>query len=240
MKREIHFASRKGGTGKSTLCALVANHLEYHGKKVLVVDCDNCSTLTWKRKGDMKSFAISSDALYPIISGEEYYKREGSFDDFDYVLFDNDSRVGEGRPAVMVVPFIYTEMVVDSTFRFVREMSGVKNCDIFFLPNEVNGYKQSIKKKDIVETINWMLGIFGTILPKVGNSRLFDQVDTVGNIDDQNQLIKDFVNKLLPECPMTEEQLDHGKADLSASVGGDMSETAEPSEESFEPQAVED
>lgn len=213
MKREIHFASRKGGTGKSTLCAMVANHLATNGKKVLVVDCDSCSTLTWKRKSDLK---VQSDpsSLYPIILGDDYYKQGESSDSYDYVLFDNDSRVGEGSSVLTVVPFIYTEMVVDSTFRFVKEQCGDKNCDIVFLPNEVNGYKQAIKKKDVVENINWILGIFGTILPRVNNSRLFDQVNTIVNTVEQNQLIKDFVNALLPDCPMTEEQLEPTNLEL--------------------------
>ena len=106
-----------------------------------------------------------------------------------------------------MVPFIYTEMVLDSTFRFVRDMRSSENSEVLFVPNEVHGYKQSVKKRDIMENVNWILGIFGKILPKVSNSRLMDQVSTIANTVEMNLLVKDFIDALLPECKMTEEEL---------------------------------
>ncbi len=98
-------------------------------------------------------------------------------------------------------------MVLDTTFRFVRNLKTTGGCKVAFVPNEVNGYKQSIKKKDVVDTINWILGIFGRILPKVPNSRQMAQVNTISNAVETNVLVKDFINALVPECQMTEEEL---------------------------------
>ena len=205
MTKVILFASRKGGTGKSTLCAMVANHLAGNGMKVALIDCDNCSTLTWRRKSDIKVMDDCLQPSYSIYQREDYFGNEENFSAYDYVLIDNlDTR--EHRSDIIIIPFIYSEMVLDSTFRFVKDIKGEKDCEILFLPNEVNGFKQSIKKKDVIESINWILGIFGKILPKVPNSRLMDQVNTIGNTIEQNILIKDFVNKVFPECPLILEQ----------------------------------
>ena len=211
MTKEILFASRKGATGKSTLCAMVANHLASNGMKVAVIDCDNCDTLTWRRKADMKALPEGAQPPYPIFRDEDFIDKEHLFEGYDYVLIDNDDLVrGNGKGAV-VVPFIYTEMVLDSTFRFVRDMRSSENSEVLFVPNEVHGYKQSVKKRDIMENVNWILGIFGKILPKVSNSRLMDQVSTIANTVEMNLLVKDFIDALLPECKMTEEELTAGE-----------------------------
>ena len=211
MKNEILFASRKGGTGKSTLCAMVANHLASNGMRVAVIDCDNSTTLTWRRKADMKSMPEGERPPYPIFQDEDYFDKEHLFEEYDYVLIDNYDLARENGAGVVVVPFIYTEMVIDSTFRFVRDMGRPGNCKVLFVPNEVHGYKQSIKKRDVMENVNWILGIFGKILPKVSNSRLMDQVNTIANTVEMNLLVKDFVDALLPECKMSEVELTAGE-----------------------------
>ena len=101
-----------------------------------------------------------------------------------------------------------------------------------FLPNEVSGYKQSIKKKDINENINWILGIFGKILPKVSNSRLMDQVNTIANTVEQNLLIRDFVNELVPECPMSDEEITIGEEETTS---GDIHQDIPIQRDLFEP-----
>lgn len=207
MKKEILFASRKGATGKSTLCAMVANHLASNGMKVAVIDCDNCSTLTWRRKADMKGLPEGEQPPYPVFLDEDYFDKEHLFEGYDYVLIDNYDMAREGVNGAVVVPFIYTEMVIDSTFRFVRNMRRTGSCELLFVPNEVHGYKQSIKKRDIIENVNWILGIFGKILPKISNSRLMDQVNTIANTAEMNLLVRDFVDALLPECKMGEDEL---------------------------------
>ena len=214
MTKEILFASRKGGTGKSTLCAMVANHLASNGMKVAVIDCDNCYTLTWRRKSDMKILPEGENPKYPILTDDDYFDKEHDFDSYDYVLFDNYDMVSEGRVGALIIPLIYSEMVLDSTFHFIRNMKRVGGTKLMFLPNEVSGYKQSIKKKDINENLNWILGIFGRILPKVANSRLMEQVNTIANTVEQNLLIKDFVNALLPECPMSDDEITIGEEEI--------------------------
>ena len=204
---EILFASRKGGTGKSTLCAMVANHLALSGKTIAVIDCDNCNTLTWKRKSDKKSLSEIEGIPYQIISFDEYFDNEEKYEDYDFILFDNYASVSESNAVIIVIPFIYSEMVLDSTFKFIKDLKKSGHEKIVFVPYEVNGYKQVIKKKDTIETINWILGIFGKIMPKVGYSRVMEQVSTIKNTVEQNMLVKDFINELLPDCSMQESEI---------------------------------
>lgn len=204
---EILFASRKGGTGKSTLCAMVANHLALSGKTIAVIDCDNCNTLTWKRKSDKKILSEIEGIPYQIISFDEYFDNEEKYEDYDFILFDNYASVSESNAVIIVIPFIYSEMVLDSTFKFIKDLKKSGHEKIVFVPYEVNGYKQVIKKKDSIETINWILGIFGKIMPKVGYSRVMEQVSTIKNTVEQNMLVKDFINELLPDCSMQESEI---------------------------------
>ena len=103
---EILFASKKGGTGKSTLCAMVANHLALSGKTIAVIDCDNCNTLAWKRKSDKKSLSDIEGIPYQIISFDEYFDNEEKHEDYDFILFDNYASVSESNAGIIVIPFI--------------------------------------------------------------------------------------------------------------------------------------
>ncbi len=205
---KILFASRKGGTGKSTLCAMVANHLALLGKTIAVIDCDNCNTLTWKRKSDKKPLSENEISPYQIFLSDEYFGKEKEFEDSDYILFDSFASFTEINVDFIVIPFIYSEMVLDSTFKFIKDLRTTGHEKIMFVPNEVNGYKQALKKKDTIETINWILGIFGKIMPKVSYNRVMEQVSTISNTKEQNLLIKDFVDELLPpDCSMQEREI---------------------------------
>ena len=51
----IVFANQKGGTGKSTLCVMMAHWLTEHGKKVVVYDADSQQTLYDHRQDDIKA-----------------------------------------------------------------------------------------------------------------------------------------------------------------------------------------
>ncbi len=226
---EILFASRKGGTGKSTLCAMVANHLALSGKEIAVIDCDNCNTLTWKRKSDKKTLPEGEQPPYEIISPEEYYGNRERYENFDFILFDNNHQVSDGNAGIIVVPFLYSEMVLDSTFKFIKNMKTHGHEEIVFVPYEVAGYKQVIKKKDTIETIKWILGIFGKIVPKVGYGRVMEQVSTIKNTVEQNLLIKDFINTIFPDCPMQESEVI--LSDVDNSTGEDNTIEEPPSEE---------
>ena len=235
---EILFASRKGGTGKSTLCAMVANHLALLGKTIAVIDSDNCNTLTWKRKSDRKSLSEIESIPYPIISLDEYFDNEEKYEDYDFILFDNCTSVSEGNAGIIVIPFIYSEMVLDSTFKFIKDLKKTGHEKIVFVPYEVNGYKQVIKKKDTIETINWILGIFGKIMPKVGYNRVMEQVSTIKNTVEQNLLVKDFINELLPDCSMQENEISHSigkEEDESSNISEDSETTLTTNSEEQEP-----
>lgn len=210
---EILFASKKGGTGKSTLCSMVANHLALSGKRVIIIDGDNCNTLTWRRKSDNKILSGDEQPPYSIISYDEYIGNREKYEEYDYILLDNHNCVSDGSAGIIVIPFIFSEMVLDSTFKFIKNLKTTGREEIVFVPNEVAGYKQAIKKKDTIETIKWILGIFGKIMPKVGYSRVMEQASTIRNTVEQNLLIRDFIDTLFPDCPMQECEITQSEED---------------------------
>ena len=172
MRKEILFASRKGGTGKSTLCAMVANHLAGNGMKGAVIDCDNCATLSWWRKADMRSQPEDGQPPYPIFRDGDYFDKEHLFEEYDYVLIDNYDLVREDGTGIVVVPFTYTEMVLDSTFAFVRDMGKARGREVMFVPNEVQGYKQSVKNGPYP----WTIACLGSSRHRIFLARILEWV----------------------------------------------------------------
>ena len=54
MGKIISFANQKGGVGKTSLCAIFANHLTAKGQKVSVKDMDIQMSLSGHREDDLK------------------------------------------------------------------------------------------------------------------------------------------------------------------------------------------
>ena len=146
MAKEILFASKKGGTGKSTLCAMVANHLAYNGMKVAVIDCDNCFTLTWRRKSDLKNLPEGESPEYLIFQDEDYLDKEHLLEGYDYVLIDNYDLFKENFSGIIVVPFIYNFSFFDFIIHFAYPppshrllISRISAPPIMSVPAAMNG-----------------------------------------------------------------------------------------------------
>lgn len=59
----LTFANQKGGTGKSTLCALLAHYLTLMGQDVFVVDADKQQTLSQLRNLNLRIKATNGDEM---------------------------------------------------------------------------------------------------------------------------------------------------------------------------------
>lgn len=74
----ITFANQKGGTGKTTMCAMFAHYLSLLGEKVTVIDADRQQTLTQLRRLDLMNQdekpRPNHDKRYKDISGGDTWE----------------------------------------------------------------------------------------------------------------------------------------------------------------------
>lgn len=166
----ITFANQKGGAGKSTLTALLANTFSQdYGKRVLVLDCDFQASLTHLRSLQQ---AENPDAKFtytiaqvPLSKLQNYCHAKK--DDFDYILVDIPGLLyGTDGSAGKIVKFMFIcDLVLipirasvfdyDSSTLFFKHLKEVQQTktrmnykmEIFGF---VNQYTRSAENNDLI------------------------------------------------------------------------------------------
>jgi chromosome partitioning protein len=171
----IVFGNQKGGAGKSTLCALLANYLAIEKQvPVLVLDMDSQQSLRSMRERDMM---VQSEMPYQIetMRTEEYAKYRQEFANKDiYILMDLPGTLDDKHLKVIlqdadyiICPFRYDFVSFVSTLDFTdvvesyapkhsqnkdgKENKGKTNNRIFYVPNMVKAnvnYEQQQKANE--------------------------------------------------------------------------------------------
>jgi chromosome partitioning protein len=171
----IVFGNQKGGAGKSTLCALLANYLAIEKQvPVLVLDMDSQQSLRSMRERDMM---VQTEMPYQIetMRTEEYAKYRQEFANKDiYILMDLPGTLDDKHLKVIlqdadyiICPFRYDFVSFVSTLDFTdvvesytskrpqnkdgKENKGKTNNRIFYVPNMVKAnvnYEQQQKAND--------------------------------------------------------------------------------------------
>jgi chromosome partitioning protein len=162
----IAFGNQKGGAGKTTLCALLANYLsiEKHAP-VMVLDMDVQQSLVNLRQRDA---AQHQDMPYPIeiMHLTDYAKYRSKLNSTEaFILIDLPGTLNdEGMRSILqdadyiICPFRYDFISVVSTLDFtdvvsVYAPSKTSNREIFYIPNIVKAqvnYDQLQKTNDLL------------------------------------------------------------------------------------------
>lgn len=129
----LTFATQKGGSGKSSICALVANLLHHRANKnILVVDADFQQTL--KRMSEMDGDP-PIDVFTFLDKPKKFPKLvEGVMSSYDYVLIDTPGRLSLDDIQMFIsvadavfVPVVASIYDIDSTAIFLNEIEPVIN-----------------------------------------------------------------------------------------------------------------
>lgn len=135
MAKIVAFATQKGGSGKSTLCAITAAAVHNRTKKrILVVDADKQGTLR-----DLRELEGNPENAYPVqfFNWEQRssHQRFGEIIDqvdeqYDLVLIDSPGRIDDKETRLIVlasdviaVPLVASPFDVKSTKQFLSEIS---------------------------------------------------------------------------------------------------------------------
>jgi chromosome partitioning protein len=201
----IVFGNQKGGAGKSTLCALLANYLAIEKQvPVLVLDMDSQQSLRSLRERDG---LFHSEMPYPIetMSIGDYGKYRKEFAQSNvYILMDlpgtlNDTRL---KPILedadyIVCPFRYDFVSFVSTLDFTDVVSNyapkrTQNKEIFYVPNMVKpnvNYEQQQKAHDT-------LSESGQVTKAIPDRVTFQRLQTYTLTEEQKGIVEsvfDFI-----------------------------------------------
>ena len=176
MATVITFANQKGGAGKSTLTALLANSLSQdYDKRVLVLDCDLQASLTHLRelqKAQFETDTFSYDLLQVPLSKlqatceKEYKKYDYILVDIPGLLYQTDGSEGQIVKFmficdVVLIPIKASVFDFDSSTLFFKHLSEVQKTkramkyemEIFGF---VNQYSKSSENFDLLQNLNYM------------------------------------------------------------------------------------
>jgi len=220
----ISFANQKGGVGKSTHCALFAQYLSDKQKTVHIIDMDFQRSLVNKRAAD-KSFslaekreqdetlfdnslnytieAVSPDNILPHIG------KARKNPELIYIIDTPGSLANENVLKVLyaseliVVPFGYSEMKLDSTAVFIQLVKTFKiPSKLVFLPNDSDKrYKEANPDKiEGLKQINEILLRSGVIAPTVYHLADMQRFSTLEMSSRQKEILTptyDFIYNVL-------------------------------------------
>ncbi len=140
---KIVITGNKGGTGKTTITALLAEYLTYQGKKVNLIDTDSNQALqSWINNCQEEGHSVSS--RFPV----------------DYQIIDTAGVSGGSetylkRADIMLIPFIPHYVDLQVIILWFNSLSEERQQKVFFLPNRYQ------KTKEQQEGLNQLLNETG-------------------------------------------------------------------------------
>lgn len=182
MNKIIVFASQKGGTGKSTLCVMMAHWLAEQGKKVVVYDADSQQTIYDLRQDELTANpnatpkwevrrinAIDFDATIKQLDEASAFNGYVLIDAPGTMAYPGLAPILQSADAV-AVPFSYDYNVLKSTLKFIQvllsDKIGKEKERLFFIPNKIKKRIPAALKEQNEESAK-ELGKFGRVTFRV-------------------------------------------------------------------------
>lgn len=199
----ITFTNQKGGTGKTTNCIMFANYLSEIGISVQILDVDFQQSAKRKRERDVATYDnIPPYDILPCGSLDEGLQFIKSYDKENSInlLVDLPGHLDDIRimkiislSDVVITPFTYEEMVLQSTFETVNfmEKCGVE-AQVFMVPNMMN--KSVRYDRRIVEP---ELNKFGVVTKDVPERVALQRITTLGLQDKEKELVEPAYSQIV-------------------------------------------
>ena len=150
--RIIVFANQKGGVGKSTLCLLLANYLNWKKENVCIIDTDLQQTIAGIRKDDKEFYSDTEPYAiqgFDISTPEVMQQLMNNSKQLDgYVLMDAPGNMNQDGLIPMftnadyiICPFRYDKVSLSSTGDFVRALQMIRQAS-----PEMKGQMEEVSK----------------------------------------------------------------------------------------------
>lgn len=181
----IVFGNQKGGCGKTTNCIQFANYLAEKGIDSLVLDLDFQQSITDRRKEDLEMY--DNEPRYEVIHTSieqvaSVIKDFGTVNDGHLIIdlpgkLDDDTLTSILQSAdVVVCPFRYDKLTMDSTALFIKVLEYLKvKAKLFFLPNNINKSIRYETKQQVIE----ILSNIGFVTKEIPSRVAMERVNTL-------------------------------------------------------------
>jgi len=155
----VTFANQKGGAGKSTLCVLFAHYLSDKGYDIHLIDMDFQKTLERMRSNEVSKSVqdihnedatfdnpqkfsveyVNTDSIAPVLETVEKNKKSVYLFDAPGNIANKDIVLTLLRSDVIITPFQYDAVTLDSTGVFVQVLNSFRiPAKVFFIPNRID------------------------------------------------------------------------------------------------------
>lgn len=196
----IVFANQKGGVGKTTLCALFANHLAADSQSVSVKDADLQASIVNHRKDDIAQrpevepeWAVEWVDATKQNGMEKAIKRWRG--EADYVVVDAPGSLALNGMApilsaadVVVVPMTFDHDVLQSTFSFLKVVRRLnKDARFVIVPNRIDPRVGTAEERAEQERAAAELRGVGTLTPLVKQLAAVKRYSTLLGNDRQQE-----------------------------------------------------
>ena len=229
MKNKIViFSNIKGGVGKTTLCALFANHLIEHGFPSFVIDADLQASLFRHRQREKDA---APDAQIPwnveMLDTSDHKRLVqvmGKLKEVPgIVLIDCPGNLNDRNLAYIyqsadtaIIPISFDADTVDATGIFVKALKSVSSAGLIFIPNRINAAERKAEDPNRInaaerkaeeirqreQTIGY-LGLVGTVTPIVRQSVAIKRYSTLYPLEkNQTELLEPAFNKIIEELDL--------------------------------------
>lgn len=181
----IIFGNQKGGCGKTTNCIQFANYLATKNISCVVLDVDFQKSIVDRRQQDLESF--DNQPKYEVVDADMKDVAK-TIEDFKaindgHLLIDLPGRIDDEslltilkNADVVVVPFRYDKLTMDSTALFIKIMEYYKiKAKIFFLPNNI----ESSVKYETKEQVKEILKQYGTVTDEIPSRVIMQRLYTI-------------------------------------------------------------
>lgn len=206
----VTVATQKGGSGKTTLCLLLANALHFQdGVKVCMIDADFQQSVV--RLRDFEASEAGEEA-YPVVTyeqGEDYERLLNSLEEYDVVIVDTPGRM-DGFDVQMIVavsdyvlvPLVAKVLDMESTAAFFESLNHMKaNLGANFEALAVvNKYRRTVENMNIEDFAEGFpdIGFFDS---KVKDKAIYGRLTTVSDVvrnrhEDFNAFYREFKQRI--------------------------------------------
>lgn len=181
----ILFGNQKGGCGKTTNCIQFANYLAEKEITTVILDIDFQKSIVDRRKQDLELF--DDKPKYEVVDADLKMVSK-TIEDFKqindgHLLIDLPGRIDDDNllpilknADVIVIPFRYDKLTMDSTALFIKVLEFCKiKAKKYFLPNNID---RNVKY-DTKEQVKEILSQYGKVTDEIQSRIIMQRLYTI-------------------------------------------------------------
>ena len=193
--RIILFSNLKGGTGKTTLCALFATYCVSKGIGVAMVDADIQQSISRLRSRELSNMENPQEPWQIIsldtssVKGVELMM-ENLKSIPGWILVDCPGNLNDNgllpifkAADIVISPLSYENIVIDATSPFIKVFRKVSEAPVLLLPNRINDAEGTKAEREQRISIIKSLGQLGSIMPRIKQSVAIKRFSTIYSLD---------------------------------------------------------